>query len=70
MRKRSASMRVAVDEDICIGSQNCADECPAVFEIVDGKSRVKVDPVPAGEEKKAQKAVDGCPVSAISVVEE
>ena len=62
-------MRVAVDEDICIGSENCADECPAVFEIVDGKSKVKADPVPEGEEKNAQRAVDGCPVAAISVVE-
>ena len=63
-------MRVAVDEDICIGSGNCAQECPAVFEIVDSKSRVKVDPVPAGEEKNAKRAIDGCPVSAISVIEE
>ena len=63
-------MRVAVDEEICIGSGNCAQDCPAVFEIVDGKSHVKADPVPAGEEKRAQQAVDGCPVSAIEVVEE
>jgi len=39
-------MRVAVDEDICIGSGNCAQDCPAVFEIIDGKSHVKADPVP------------------------
>lgn len=70
MTRRDLGMKVAVDEDICIGSENCAQDCPAVFEIVDGKSHVKVDTVPAGEEKNAQRAVDGCPVSAISVVEE
>ena len=63
-------MKVAVDQDICIGSENCAQDCPAVFEIVDGKSHVKVDRVPEGEEENVQRAVDDCPVSAISIVEE
>ncbi len=63
-------MKVEVDQDICIGSENCAQDCPAVFEIVDGKSHVKVDRVPEGEKENAQRAVDDCPVSAISVVEE
>jgi ferredoxin len=63
-------MKVTVDRDICIGSGNCAQDCPPVFEIVDGKSHVKVDTVPESEEENAQQAVDDCPVSAISVVEE
>jgi len=61
-------MKVKVDEDICIGSGNCASTCPQVFELINGVSHVKIDVVPAELEKKAKKAVDDCPVSAISVV--
>ena len=63
-------MRVQVDQDVCIGSTSCADLCPEVFEIVDGVSTVKVGEVPPDLEDKAREAVDACPVSAISVVEE
>ncbi len=59
-------MKAIVDEDLCIGSGNCEDTCPAVFKVVDGISRVQVDVVPADEEKKVQQAVDGCPTGAIS----
>jgi ferredoxin len=58
-------MRVLVDKDVCVGSGQCEATCPAVFEVVDGKSRVKADPVPQEEEKRARDAVDGCPTSAI-----
>jgi ferredoxin len=61
-------MKVKVDGDICIGSGNCASTCPQVFELKDGISHVKVDVVPPDLEKKAKKAVDDCPVSAISIV--
>ena len=34
-------MKVSVDKDVCVGSGECEATCPAVFEVVDGKSRVK-----------------------------
>ena len=59
-------MKVSVDQDVCIGSGNCEATCPEVFEVRDGKSHVKVETVPAEVEDRAQEAVDGCPVQAIS----
>ena len=63
-------MKVEVDDSLCIGSGNCVDTCPKVFELVDGISQVKVDAVPAGEEGNVREAVDGCPVTAITITEE
>jgi len=60
-------MRVVVDEDVCVGSGNCEATCPEVFEVVDGKSKVKADPVPSEQEGRAREAVDGCPIGAISI---
>ena len=60
-------MKAVVNEDLCIGSGNCEETCPAVFKVVDGISRVQVAVVPADEEKKVRQAVDGCPSGAISV---
>jgi ferredoxin len=58
-----------VDENVCIGSGNCEDVCPRVFKVIGGVSKVQADPVPPEEEDRAREAVDGCPVSAISVEE-
>jgi ferredoxin len=60
-------MKAVVDEDLCIGSGNCEETCPAVFKVVDGISQVQVDFVPEAEEKNATAAADGCPAGAISV---
>ena len=59
-------MKAIVEEDLCIGSGNCEDTCPAVFKVVDGVSQVQVDVVPESEEKNVLAAVDGCPSGAIS----
>jgi ferredoxin len=59
-------MKVSVDQDACVGSGNCEETCPEVFEVREGKSHVKVATVPADLEGKAQEAVDGCPMGAIS----
>jgi ferredoxin len=60
-------MKVKVDQNLCVGSGNCEAECPNLFKVVDGISQVQVDTVPQEEENCAQKAVDGCPVGAISL---
>ena len=59
-------MKAIVDEDICIGCELCADTCPEIFEMVDDKAVVHVDPVPIVVEDRCQKAAYECPVSAIS----
>jgi ferredoxin len=63
-------VKVAVDEDLCVGTASCVDDCPAVFKLIDGKSHVKVDSVPSGEEDNVRLAIDDCPMGAISIVEE
>ena len=63
-------MKAIVDEDICVGTANCVDVCPDVFELVDAISRVKVGIVPKELEEQVQKAADECPVVAIEITEE
>ncbi|MBP7274833.1 MAG: ferredoxin [Kiritimatiellae bacterium] len=59
-------MTFRVDQDACIGCGACEGTCPAVFELVDFKSTVKVDPVPDDLRRSALEAEEGCPVGAIS----
>lgn len=59
-------MHFAVDQESCIGCGACAGSCPEVFEVLDGKSNVKIDPVPDEYQECASSAEDGCPVGAIS----
>ncbi len=60
-------MKVMVDQEVCIGSGNCAAIAPDIFELKDGKSQVKVGQVPPNLEDKVQKAMDECPSGAISL---
>lgn len=60
-------MKVRVDPDVCVGSGACESTCPRLFKVVDGISTVVVDTVPKEEEDCAKKAVNGCPVGAISI---
>ena len=60
-------MKAIVDPEVCTGCGECADICPAVFEMVEGLSRVKADPVPTSEEETCRAAADACPVEAVSL---
>ncbi len=62
-------MRVRVDADKCQGHARCHAICPELFAIDDesGKSRVRHDPVPPPLEDRAERAVDNCPESALSI---
>ena len=62
-------MQAVVDEGTCIGCGLCEQTCPAVFEMVDGIAKVRVDPTPAGEEASCRDAAQACPVEAIAIVE-
>jgi len=59
-------MKVTVNKDICVGSGSCQANCPEIFEVVDGKSRVKAGPSSEEQKACARQAVEGCPVGAIS----
>ncbi len=62
-------MKAHIDRDTCVGSANCTQICPEVFQLEDGKSKVIVDMVPKEVESKCKEAEAGCPVKAISVSE-
>lgn len=57
--------KIIVNTKKCIGCGLCASIAPASFEIgPDGKSHVKNPP--GDPEGEIQRAIDGCPVKAIS----
>lgn len=60
-------MKVKVDKDSCIGCELCTQTCPEVFRMEDGTAVAYANPVPAGKENDAKKAVDECPVNCISI---
>lgn len=61
-------MKVCVDKDLCIGCGICEGISAEVFAISsDGVAVVQLDPVPDDLVAVAQEAVDGCPVTAISI---
>jgi len=59
-------MKFTVDQEECVGCGACEATCPEVFELVDDKSQVKLNPVPDEFQATALYAEDGCPVQAIS----
>ncbi len=59
-------MKFKVDQELCIGCGACESTCPEVFELVDEKSSVKINPVPEEFQEQALSAEDGCPAGAIS----
>jgi ferredoxin len=62
-------MKVRVDPDVCVGTGSCEAICPQVFEVGDeGVSIVKVNVVPPEHEAAVRKAIENCPVDAISQI--
>ena len=62
-------MKFSVDQELCIGCGACEGTCPEVFELQNGKSQVKLDPVPEAHQASALDAEGACPVGAISHVD-
>ena len=64
-RKEKRMATPIVDMDLCIGCGLCSELCPKVFELRDDKAWV-INPN-ACDTCDCQQAVDGCPVTAITM---
>jgi ferredoxin len=62
-------LHVTVDRSLCIGSGDCVDTAPDVFQLDEEDKAVVVDPDGASADDIIQ-AAGNCPVSAIFVVGE
>ena len=62
-------IHVRVDRDLCIGSGDCVDTAPDVFQLDDEDKAVVVDPDGAPHDVVLE-AAGNCPVTAIFVVGE
>jgi ferredoxin len=60
---------VEADRDRCIGSGTCAFAVPEVFD-VDDTGRVVVLGSPAPDDQRVRDAVEHCPTSALTLLEE
>jgi ferredoxin len=60
---------VEVQRDVCIGSGDCVDSAPNVFQLDDEDKAVVVDPDGASVDEVIQ-AAGNCPVSAVFVLGE
>ena len=59
-------MRVEVDRDRCEGNAICVGIDPELFELDDEDyAVVKIDPVPADHEERAEQAIAECPRAAL-----
>ncbi|MGH9110999.1 MAG: ferredoxin [Acidimicrobiales bacterium] len=61
--------RIVIDRDRCIGSGNCSFYAPATFDLDEELKAVVVDP-DGDDPGDIAAAVEGCPVRAISIVED
>ena len=62
-------MKAKVDQNACVGSQDCVNTCPEVFKMEGEKAAVQVDQVPKDAEEKCKSASDACPAAAIRIEE-
>ena len=60
-------MRTRIDPDRCQGNKLCAEECPEVYEIVDGYGEVRegMATVPPHLIERVRAAVMACPEGAV-----
>jgi ferredoxin len=62
-------IHIEVDRGLCIGSGDCVETAPDVFQLDAEEKAVVIDPDGASAEDVVQ-AAENCPVSAITVVGE
>jgi ferredoxin len=57
--------RVVIDEDACVFCGTCAELCPEVFGLNEGKQKSEVIKPAGGPTDLIQEAIDSCPAAAI-----
>ena len=62
-------MRVAIDRDVCIGTENCNRYAPGTFEVDDEGRAVQIGDGVDSEEA-IRTAVESCPTGALSIVDD
>jgi ferredoxin len=62
-------MRTRINPDVCEGNKLCVEECPEVYEIIDGYGEVRkgMEVVPAHLLDKVRSAVLACPTGAVEL---
>lgn len=58
---------IFIDKIKCIGCGTCEAMCSNIFEVVDGKSKVKKDKLEEKDTECAREAEKACPTQAIKV---
>ena len=56
-----------VDPGLCVACESCVDICPSVFSMDGEVAAAKKEDVAPDEEECAKKALESCPVDAISL---
>ena len=62
------ALRIIVDRRRCIGSGNCADVAPGVFQLDEVDTSIIVNPAGATPDVIVA-AADACPVDAIKIID-
>jgi ferredoxin len=66
VRLKEGAVRVIVDRDRCEGNAVCLGIAPQMFDLDDDDyAVVKLDPIPADQEKLAEQAINECPRAAL-----
>ena len=58
-------MEIKIDKQKCLGCEVCINLCPEVFELKDGKSKIKEKVNLKKHEDCIKEVIDSCPVAAI-----
>jgi ferredoxin len=62
------AMRIEIDRDVCIGTENCNRYAPGTFEVDDEGKVVQIGR-DADSDDAIRTAVESCPTGALSIVE-
>lgn len=64
-----ATMRIEINREVCIGTENCNRYAPGTFEVDDEGKVHRIDR--GGDDEEAiRTAVESCPTGALSIVED
>jgi ferredoxin len=62
------TMRIEIDRDVCIGTENCNRYAPGTFEVDDEGKVVQIGS-DVDSDDAIRTAVESCPTGALSIVE-